>query len=262
MRTQRSSETAVVVLAIGLAIGALSGVVHAQPLVITEVFANPDEVPDADGEWFEVFNPCLEPVDLRGLTIRDATGTPQTISALAPVLVPPQSFAVLAREADPLINGGVPVDYEYSGSLSLNNGGDSIIIERDGKLVDAFEYEGSSVRAGVSLSLDPSRSSSPICNDDLQNWCDATIVFSGASLGTPGEINDVCAGVGMMCDPVVCAFDCLADANGDGALTPGDFNAWVLAFNAQAPACDQNRDGDCAPNDFNAWILNFNAGCP
>ncbi|MEL6310786.1 MAG: GC-type dockerin domain-anchored protein [Planctomycetota bacterium] len=54
---------------------------------------------------------------------------------------------------------------------------------------------------------------------------------------------------------------CPADTNGDGRLTPADFNAWVLAFNAQAPACDQNGDGGCDPSDFNAWILNFNAGC-
>ncbi|MEN1705340.1 MAG: right-handed parallel beta-helix repeat-containing protein [Planctomycetota bacterium] len=55
---------------------------------------------------------------------------------------------------------------------------------------------------------------------------------------------------------------CLADVNQNGALTPNDFNAWVLAFNAGSPLADQNRDGRLSPNDFNAWILNFNAGCP
>ena len=54
---------------------------------------------------------------------------------------------------------------------------------------------------------------------------------------------------------------CPADTNGDGIVTPADFNAWVLAFNAQAPECDQNGDGLCTPADFNAWVLNFNAGC-
>ncbi len=56
--------------------------------------------------------------------------------------------------------------------------------------------------------------------------------------------------------------DCVADANGDGVLSPADFNAWVAAFNTGAPACDQNGDGLCTPSDFNAWIANFNAGCP
>ncbi|MEL6499159.1 MAG: TIGR03790 family protein [Planctomycetota bacterium] len=54
---------------------------------------------------------------------------------------------------------------------------------------------------------------------------------------------------------------CLADVNGDGVATPGDFNAWVLAFNSGAPAADQNGDGVVSPGDFNAWILNYNAGC-
>ena len=54
---------------------------------------------------------------------------------------------------------------------------------------------------------------------------------------------------------------CLADVNNDGLATPADFNAWILAFNNQDPACDQNSDGLCTPADFNAWIVNFNAGC-
>ncbi len=54
---------------------------------------------------------------------------------------------------------------------------------------------------------------------------------------------------------------CLPDTNGDGIVSPSDFNAWILAFNSGAPACDQNGDGQCTPSDFNAWIFNFNAGC-
>ncbi|MEO1534134.1 MAG: alpha-amylase family glycosyl hydrolase [Planctomycetota bacterium] len=55
--------------------------------------------------------------------------------------------------------------------------------------------------------------------------------------------------------------DCLADTNGDGAVNPADFSAWVIAFNNQSPACDQNVDGLCNPADFTAWVINFNAGC-
>ncbi len=55
---------------------------------------------------------------------------------------------------------------------------------------------------------------------------------------------------------------CIADTNGDGVLSPADFNGWILAFNNNTPACDQNGDGLCTPADFNGWILNFNAGCP
>lgn len=54
---------------------------------------------------------------------------------------------------------------------------------------------------------------------------------------------------------------CLADTNGDGIVSPADFNGWIQAFNAQSAACDQNGDGLCSPQDFNAWIQNYNAGC-
>ncbi|GAB5497681.1 MAG: hypothetical protein Phyf2KO_27610 [Phycisphaerales bacterium] len=56
--------------------------------------------------------------------------------------------------------------------------------------------------------------------------------------------------------------DCLADVNGDGAVTPTDFTAWVNAFNNNLPECDQNGDNMCTPTDFTAWVNNFNAGCP
>jgi hypothetical protein len=55
--------------------------------------------------------------------------------------------------------------------------------------------------------------------------------------------------------------DCPADVNGDGAVTPTDFTAWINAFNNNLPECDQNGDGNCTPTDFTAWIANFNAGC-
>lgn len=55
--------------------------------------------------------------------------------------------------------------------------------------------------------------------------------------------------------------DCMADVNGDGALTPTDFTAWVSAFNAKNYMGDQNRDGFWTPTDFTAWIHRYNVGC-
>lgn len=54
---------------------------------------------------------------------------------------------------------------------------------------------------------------------------------------------------------------CVADVNGDGVLSPADYNAWIIAFNSRAPECDQNGDDQCTPADFNGWIINWNAGC-
>ena len=65
------------------------------------------------------------------------------------------------------------------------------------------------------------------------------------------------SGEGSVTPPAPCA-----DTNGDGLVTPADFNAWIIAFNTQSAACDQNGDGLCTPADFNAWIINFNSGAP
>ncbi|MEM9661566.1 MAG: GC-type dockerin domain-anchored protein [Planctomycetota bacterium] len=54
---------------------------------------------------------------------------------------------------------------------------------------------------------------------------------------------------------------CLADMNEEGRLSPGDFNAWILAYNAGDRFADQNQDGFLTPADFNAWTINFNNGC-
>jgi hypothetical protein len=54
---------------------------------------------------------------------------------------------------------------------------------------------------------------------------------------------------------------CTADVNGDGAILPNDFAAWIQAFNARAPLADQNLDGLVMNDDFSSWIQNYNAGC-
>jgi hypothetical protein len=55
---------------------------------------------------------------------------------------------------------------------------------------------------------------------------------------------------------------CRADVNGDGQLSPGDFTAWIQAFNARDLRADQNGDGAVTSSDFAAWIQNYNTGCP
>ncbi|MGP1273168.1 MAG: GC-type dockerin domain-anchored protein [Phycisphaerales bacterium] len=54
---------------------------------------------------------------------------------------------------------------------------------------------------------------------------------------------------------------CPADLNGNGVADPGDFTAWVAAYNMGDPAADQNGNGAIEPGDFTAWVANYNAGC-
>ena len=48
--------------------------------------------------------------------------------------------------------------------------------------------------------------------------------------------------------------------NADGTLAPADYNAFIMAFNADLPKADQNGDGALTPADLNAWIINNNTG--
>ncbi|RNC82850.1 MAG: hypothetical protein ED559_14090 [Phycisphaera sp.] len=94
--------------------------------------------------------------------------------------------------------------------------------------------------------------------------CDDEIFFNIHVNTTTGpEIIDPADPNNPFSATVVCdTNDCLADVNGDGAVTPTDFTAWVNAFNNNLPECDQNGDNACTPTDFTAWVNNFNAGCP
>ncbi len=55
--------------------------------------------------------------------------------------------------------------------------------------------------------------------------------------------------------------ECLADVNGDGMLTPSDFTAWIIAYNAGDLAADINRNGTLEAADFTAWLLSWQTGC-
>ena len=98
--------------------------------------------------------------------------------------------------------------------------------------------------------VSPLGAGNPITDCNGNGIDDATDIADGTS-------NDVNAdGV-----PDECQLTRLcADANGDGFVNPGDFNAWILAFNSGNFRADQNFDGIINPGDFNSWILNFNLG--
>ncbi len=136
--------------------------------------------------------------------------------------------------------------------------------DNDAFVVEVSENGGatySTVRTITSVSSSW-RADSLIAGIDYQPSSTLRVRFS-ASDGDPqgvieAGLDDIAVTV-QSCDDVT---PCVADTNGDGLLTPADFNAWILAFNNQSPQCDQNDDGLCTPADFNAWILNFNTGCP
>ncbi|MGP1273681.1 MAG: choice-of-anchor B family protein [Phycisphaerales bacterium] len=82
-----------------------------------------------------------------------------------------------------------------------------------------------------------------------------------ASETTPGDVMEAGVDALRLVSFVCEVADCPADVNGNGIADPGDFTAWVTAYNANDPAADQNGDGAVDPSDFTAWVSNYNAGC-
>lgn len=158
-------------------------------LIITEVMNNPADITDANGEWFEVFNPGNAPVDMDGWTIKDDGTDIHIISGS--VIVPAKGFAVLGINSNTGSNGGFTCDYQYTG-IYLGNSGDEIeLLRPDNSQVDKILWDGgpswpdlngaSMVFTGTTLDD----------NNDPVLWTAAslreeTYPISGLDLGSPG----------------------------------------------------------------------------
>ena len=166
---------------------ASSSPVNVGDLVITEIMANPDAVLDNAGEWFELYNTSARTLDLKGLRVHSDTS--ESFAIAGSLLLQPGSFTVLGNNADPALNGGVPVSYGYSG-YALANSNDAIQIVKGQTLIDRVTYTTSALGAARSLRA---ASYDPVSNDVAANWCQATTVYgSGGDRGTPGQPNVEC----------------------------------------------------------------------
>lgn len=91
-------------------------------VVLSEILFDPSGA-EPDGEWVEVANVSADPLELRGVVLRDGAGRTHTIGTSA--IVGPGGFAVLARSATACMSGGVPssaVLYDYGRGVSAQSG--------------------------------------------------------------------------------------------------------------------------------------------
>lgn len=175
-------------------------------LVITEIMTDPMAVSDEVGEWFEVFNPGASPIDLRGVRIGNNRGQSMTVTSADPLVVSPMSYAVLARSANPAMNGGVAARYGYAatvsaGFLSFSNASTDVLIldlgasatEIDRVEFDATAASGWPHMPGQAKAL-RAASMSATANDPPSSWCDAPTRWSGSTgdYGSPGVANPMC----------------------------------------------------------------------
>jgi len=167
-------------------------------LVITEIMFDPSgPVPQA--QWFEIYNLAPVPELLSGLTIVDGWGDAQVIASGVPVIVPPSTYVVLARDLATATSSGIPggaIVYEYGAGLPFDQGitlapddtGDLSLWSGGVELVDVpygpwgMAFYGQSIELGILQYLDA---------DQPDNWCVAQLPWApGSDDGTPGLASD------------------------------------------------------------------------
>ena len=160
-------------------------------LIVTEIMKDPRDVGDTAGEWFEIYNTTSSSISLDGMVVSDAGSNSFTISS--GVSIDAGQFMVLGRNSNVSTNGGVPVDYQYSG-MDLGNSDDEIILTTSGGVeIDRVEYDNGSTfpdLTGASMVFIGEETDD---NNDGSNWAASTarINFSDpvgdeTDLGSPG----------------------------------------------------------------------------
>lgn len=169
--------------------GAQSGVA-----VITEFMKDPAAVSDARGEWIEIKNNLPWRLNLEGWTLTDNAGSSHVIDRGGQGLwFFRDQRLVLGSNGDMTLNGGVAVDYVWTG-FSLTNTSDQIVLlDTNGALVDRVDYSSSAPwpsAPGQAIALRQTAEAVDL-NDDGANWCLANLPLHAntTDTGTPGAVN-------------------------------------------------------------------------
>jgi endonuclease/exonuclease/phosphatase family metal-dependent hydrolase len=171
-------------------------------LFITEIMADPSGT-DSQREWLEVYNRSDAPVDLRGFTLRDQSGSRHTFGGASPLLVPARSHFVLGLNANTSTNGNVPVAATYADVFLSNSASDTVELYRGGVKIDGASFNNGPVgqdppnvdwgggpqASGASRVMTGAYLLGP-----TDTFATSTTPYSPSDRGTPGALNDL-AGV-------------------------------------------------------------------
>ena len=165
-------------------------------IIINEIMQNPSAVADAAGEWFELFNSGSTSVDIDGWTIHDNDVDSHLINNGGPLIIASGGFLVLGNNADSATNGGVTVDYQFSGFFIANGDDELVLLDDSLTEIDRVEYDGGPSfpdPTGASMAL-----TDPLTDNNVgTNWATSSSAFGAGDLGTPGRCN---IDVGEICE--------------------------------------------------------------
>ncbi|MDO6692925.1 ExeM/NucH family extracellular endonuclease [Aliiglaciecola sp. 3_MG-2023] len=210
-----------------------TGSVEANALVITEIMQNPSAVGDSYGEWFEVLNTSTQVINLNGWTIRDNDTDSFVVDE--DVFIGVGEYAVLGKNADTSVNGGIILAYAFGGSMALANGDDEIVlVDPEGNIIDEITYDDGDTFP------DPNGASMYLVdlygdNNIGTKWAEDTTNFYGSSdSGTPGTGD---ASFSLVITEIMQNPSAVSDANGEWievlntGVIAANLNGWVLRDN-------------------------------
>jgi hypothetical protein len=154
-------------------------------VLISELMKNPEAVPDADGEWIELFNAGTTSIDLGGCAL--ARGE-QDVTIEGSLPLGAGEYLTFANAESP---GFVP-DVVYSGLTLPNADAFTLRLSCGEQLLDEISVDPAlpAQRAGHSLSLSGDAMDG-LSNDAPAHFCEGTQSYGG-DYGTPGAANPVC----------------------------------------------------------------------
>lgn len=165
-------------------------------LVINEVLVNPGgTITDASGEWFEVYNNGLFPVNMQNFKVGDssAAGDRPLHTIASSLTIQPGAYLVFGNTTNTTNNGGVPVDYAYGSALALANSLDAVrlISPVNDFQIDRATYNSPAVSAQNGISRELKNPAFDNSNMDGSNWADASVtaVYGPGGRGTPKAQN-------------------------------------------------------------------------
>ncbi len=164
-------------------------------IIINEVFQNPNAVSDADGEWFELFNSGLTDIDINGWTFSDNDTDSEIINNGGSLIISSGGFLVLGKNSDFSANGGIVIDYQFSGGHLANSADELALFDDLLQEVDRVEWDNGVTfpkNAGASMALTSFSADSSLGS----NWAASTLLQASGDFSSAGKCND---DVGQTC---------------------------------------------------------------
>jgi lamin tail-like protein len=155
-------------------------------VVLSELMKNPEILPDADGEWIELYNAGSQALDLGGCSLARDT---QELTFDSDLSLAAGAYLTLANGDTP----GFTPDLVYSGLTLPNSGAFVLRLACGDQVLDTVTVDPSlsTQRAGHSLSLSGA-AMDDVSNDNAARWCEGAASYDG-DFGTPGAPNPDCA---------------------------------------------------------------------